>query len=140
MKSLYPLTLVLESIFSSFTGVFQEALTLQRFFVLNKELWFTAFYISPWRSTIHIIIGKKYSALSPGDTPYRLSHLHVSCILSPLPFFKWKRWPNWMILRTPLLTITRLHFERMKSIPFASKYENICWLGNNKDKKYLTVC
>lgn len=126
MKSLYPLTLAPEPMFSSFSGVFREAYNAG-LFVLNKELWLTAFYISPWRPTIHII-GTKYSALSADDTPYQLSHLHISFIPSfSLHFFKWQRWPKGMILRTRLLSITRLNFERMKSIPFAFKYQNMHW-------------
>jgi len=107
----------------------------QHRFVLNKELWFTAFYVSSWRSTIHIT-GTNYSVLSADDTPPQLSHLHISFIpsFSPLPLLTWL-WPKGMILRTPPLTITTLNIERMKSIPFAFKKENVCWLGIYQDKK-----
>lgn len=39
-----------------------------------------------------------------------------------------------MILRTPPFTVTRPDFERIASIPFAYKYENVCWVGLYKDK------
>lgn len=134
MRSLYPLTLALGPVFSSFSGVFQEILQcrfvcFEQGTLIYSFLYFSSKIIDPHhRNKIQCTLSW-WQSLSAFPLAYFLYTFTFTSL------FKWQRWPKGMILRTPPLTITRLHFERMKSIPFASKYENIRWLGIYKDKK-----